>query len=141
MFLTHRQYMRFLSGGMKNTAVIAFLPGDLAARMPTLSTDVRIDGEYARKLWEKHGLDYDALGLIQTIINDGWCTRSRGGQLDFMYVDGRYGIPKHYVLGIKAAQAGRETWLTTLHPTNEREIRRRVRRAKERDTVIRAPKP
>jgi len=139
MFLTHRQYIRFLSGGIKNVAVIAFLPGDLAAHMPTLSTDVRIDGQYAKKIWEKHRLGHEALGLIQRMIDDGWCTKTRGNQLDFLYVDER-GSPKFYVLGIKAAKRGQETWVTTLHPTDEKETKRRLRRAREKDAIIRSAK-
>jgi hypothetical protein len=125
---------------MANTAIIAFLPGDLAAHIPTLSTDVRIDGDYARKLWEKHKLGHEALGLVQIMIDVGWCTKSRSNQLDFLHVDGSWGPPRHYILGIKGTKAGQETWLTTLHPTNEYEMRRRIRRAKEKGTVIRAPK-
>jgi hypothetical protein len=78
--------MRFLQGGAGNIRVVAFLPGALASRMPTLSTDVRLDGDYARKIWEKHRLGHEALGLIQTIIDHGWCTASRPHQLDFLYV-------------------------------------------------------
>jgi hypothetical protein len=139
MFLTHRQYIRFLKGGFSNTAVVAFLPGDLAALMPTLSTDVRIDGDYARKIWEKHRLGHEALGLVQTMISDGWCTKSRPNQLDFLYVGGQ-GAPRHYVLGIKSAKRGQETWITTLHPTDEGETRRRLRRAKEKGLLLRGPK-
>jgi hypothetical protein len=130
--------MRFLKGGMMNVAVVAFLPGDLAARMPTLSTDVRIDGDYARKIWEKHRLGHEALGLVQVMIDSGWCTKTRPNRLDFMYVDTGGGPPKHYVLGLKSAKAGQETWVTTLHPTNEKEIRRRLKRAKEAGVLIRA---
>lgn len=129
--------MRFLNGGMINVAVVAFLPGDLAARMPTLSTDVRIDGDYARKIWEKHRLGHEALGLVQVMINSGWCTKSRPGQLDFLYVDASRGKPRCYILGLKGTKAGQETWVTTLHPTSESEIRRRLRRAKQMDTLIR----
>lgn len=127
--------MRFLSGGMRNVAVIAFLPGHLAARIPTRSTDVRIDGDYARKIWQKHRLGHEKLGLIQPMIDRGWCTKTRNGQLDFMYVDE---AGSRYILGIKAAKGGQETWLTTLHPTNEYEIRRRLRRAREADALIRS---
>jgi len=139
MFLTHRQYIRFLSGGMKNIAVVAFLPGDLAAVMPTLSTDIRIDGDYARKIWEKHRLGHSALGLIQRIIDDGWVTKSRPNQLDFLYVHD-VALPRHYILGIKAAKGGQETWITTLHPTDENETRRRLRRAREKNQLIRSHK-
>jgi len=139
MFLTHRQYIRFLSGGMNNTAVVAFLPGDLAAFMPTLSTDVRLSGDYARKVWEKHHLGHETFGLLQTIINDGWVTKSRPNQLDFLFVHD-VGQPKHYILGIKAAKGGQETWVTTLHPTDEKETRRRLRRAKEKNLLIRSHK-
>jgi hypothetical protein len=132
--------MRLLSGGLENVAVIAFLPGDLAARVPTLSTDVRIDGEYARKLWQKHRLGHAALGLVQTIIDFGWCTKTRMNQLDFLYVDGVWDARKHYVMGIKSAKGGRETWLTTLHPSNENDMRRRIRRAQEKAAIIRGPK-
>jgi hypothetical protein len=131
--------MRFLSGGMENVAVVAFLPGELAAQIPTLSTDVRIDGQYARKIWEKHRLGHEALGLVQLMINTGWCTKSRPNQLDFLYVDGR-GAPKHFILGLKGAKRGQETWITTLHPTNETEMRRRLKRAKEKNTLIRTSK-
>jgi hypothetical protein len=86
MFLTHRQYIRFLRGGMMRVAVVAFLPGELAARMPTLSTDVRIDRDYARKIWERHRLGHEDLGLIQPIIDHGWCTKSRQNALDFIFV-------------------------------------------------------
>jgi hypothetical protein len=136
MFLYHRQYIRFLSGGMVPVAVVAFLPGDLAAQMPTLSTDVRLRSDYAKKIWEKHRLGHEALGLIQPMINRGWCTKSRQNELDFLYVDDR-ALPRHYVLGLKAARHGQETWVTTLHPTNQREIRRRLQRARETDTLIR----
>ncbi len=136
MFLSHRQYIRFLTGGLSNVAVVAFLPGDLAAHMPTLSTGIRIDGSYAKKIWQKHGLGHDVLGLVQQMVSTGWCTKSRPNQLDFLYVDTR-SIPKHYVLGIKAAKRGHETWITTLHPTDESEIRRRLRRAREKDALIR----
>jgi hypothetical protein len=136
MFLSHRQYIRFLNGGVTNVAIIAFLPGELAAYVPTLSTDVRIGGEYARKIWEKHRLGHQALGLVQIIINAGWCVKSRPGQLDFFYVDNRW-PSKHYVLGVKSAKRGQETWITTLHPTDERDMRRRLKKAKRNGALIR----
>jgi len=127
--------MRFLQGGAGNIRVVAFLPGALAARMPTLSTDVKLDGDYARKIWEKHRLGHEALGLIQTIIDHGWCTASRPHQLDFLYVSSDP-KPRHFVLGLKAARRGTETWVTTLHPTDETDLRRRLRRARKRDELI-----
>ncbi|HQT64280.1 MAG: hypothetical protein B7Z75_08615 [Acidocella sp. 20-57-95] len=137
MILTHRQYIRFLRGGTVNVQVVAFLPGDLAAQMPTLSTDVRIDGAYAKKLWEKHHLGHEALGVIQSMINRGWCTKTRPNQLDFLYVDSSGRQPKRYVLGVKSAKSGQETWLTTLHLTDELEMRRRLSRAKQKGQMIR----
>jgi hypothetical protein len=128
--------MRFLSGGQANVRTVAFLPGDLAARIPALSTDILLDGEYARKIWEKHKLGYETLGLIQTIVDRGWCTKTRPNQLDFLYVDDR-GLPKYYVLGVKAAQGGKEIWVTTLHPTSEPEIKRRLKRAREKGALVR----
>jgi hypothetical protein len=128
--------MRFLSGGMTNVAVVAFLPGDLAARMPTLSTDVKIRGDYARKIWEKHRLGHEAFALVKVIIAEGWCTQSRPNQLDFLYVDTR-GIAGYYVLGIKADKRGRETWITTLFMIDEKETNRRLRKARKNNSLIR----
>lgn len=136
MILTHRQYMRFLNGGPQFVATVAYLPGDLAARMPTLSTDIRMAGDYAKKIWEKHRLGHNVLGLIPTIVRDGWCTRRQSNQLDFFYVD-QVGTPKRYILGLKASRAGQETWVSTLYPTDEHEIRRRLNKARKQDYLLR----
>ena len=69
MLLYPRQYVRFMDGREDPSAVMAFLPGDLAAAMPTVSTDVRIGREYATKLLGKHGLRHAALGVIQCAID------------------------------------------------------------------------
>jgi hypothetical protein len=87
MLLYPRQYVRFLDGRMSDVAIVAFLPGHLAAQMPTLSTDVRIGREYAQKLWAKHGLGYGCFRLFQPAIDDGWCAKSRDNGLDFIYID------------------------------------------------------
>jgi hypothetical protein len=105
--------------------------------MPTLSTDVRISSPYARKIWEKHRLGHQEFGLIQLMINRGYCTKSRENGLDFMYVDDRM-IPKRYVLGLKSAKRGQETWITTLYRIDEQELRRRLKRAKKHGFLIRA---
>jgi hypothetical protein len=138
MFLYPRQYVGFLDGRMADVAVVAFLPGHLAARMPTLSTDVRIGREYALKMWTQHHLGHSAFGLIQSIINDGWCTKSRENELDFLYVD-LEGESKRYILGLKSARGGQETWITTLHVSNEQQIRRRVKQALASDRMVRGP--
>ena len=137
MFLYHRQYIRFLRGQGPSVAVVAFLPGDLAARVPTLSTEVRLGRDYAKKIWEKHRLGHEHLGLIQPMIDDGWCTKSRADGLDFLYVDDRR-RPARYILGIKGAKRGHETWVTTLYAVNEDEVRRRLRRANKEGTLIRS---
>jgi hypothetical protein len=40
-------------------------------------------------------------------------------------------------LGLKATRRGHETWVTTLYATSEMEVRRRLRKAKTVDAVIR----
>ena len=137
MLLYPRHYVRFLDGREGNFAVVAFLPGDLAARMPTLSTEVRIGRSHALKLWEKHNLGYADLGVIQRAIDNGWCTKSREAALDFLYIDSAT-PPRRFVLGIKAAYGGEETWVSTLHRSDEHQIRRRLRRAREADKLLRA---
>lgn len=135
MLLYPRHYMRFLDGRGSEFAVVAFLPGELAARMPTLSTEVRIGRENAMKIWTKHRLGYWELGIIQRAIDHGWCAKSRSSSLDFLYVspDG-----KRYVLGLKAAYGGQETWVTTLYQTQEVKIRKRLSQANKDQALIRS---
>jgi hypothetical protein len=137
MLLSPRHYLRFLDGRNGPFAIVGFLPGDLAARMPTLSTEVRIGRDYAKKLWEKHHLGHGDLGMIQRAIDHGWCTKSRGNALDFLYVD-TAGQPLRFILGLKSAYGGAETWVTTLHKSDEQQIRRRLRRARAGGTLLRA---
>jgi hypothetical protein len=136
MLLYPRHYVRFLDGREGNFAVAAFLPGDLAACIPTLSTEVRIGRDHARKLWEKHRLGHADLGVIQRAIDNGWCTKSRNAALDFLYIDQTMPA-RRFVLGIKATYGGQETWVSTLHRSDEHQIRRRLRRARETDMLLR----
>jgi hypothetical protein len=144
MLLYPRQYVRFLDGRMGNMAIVAFLPGHLAAQMPTLSTDVRIGREYAQKLWAKHGLGHGSFRLFQPAIDHGWCAKSRDNGLDFIYIDSSRayidarGEPVRFILGLKSARGGQETWVTTLHPSTEQQVRRRLRRATDSGRLIRA---
>jgi hypothetical protein len=131
-----RHYRRFLRGKEGTSQIVAFLPGYLGAHIPTLTTEVGIKYEYARKLLEKHGLGHEALGLIQAAIDYGWCTRTRPSSLDFIYIEG-FISPRRYILGIKAVPRGSELWVTTLYSCNERELRRRLRLARSQSQVIR----
>jgi hypothetical protein len=128
--------MRFLSGNFADVAVVGFLPGEFAAQMPTLSTAVQISSAYAKKIWEKHRLGHQVFGLIQPIIDCGYCIKSRKNNLDFLYIDDR-SLPKRYLLGLKAARGGKETWVTTLYTIDEQELRRRLKRANKADSLIR----
>ncbi len=74
--------------------------------------------------------------MIQPIIDHGYCTKSRENGLDFLYIDDRI-RSKRYVLGLKAARNGQETWITTLHLIDETELRRRLKRAKKTGTLMR----
>jgi len=123
MLLAPRHYQRFLDGRNGTFAIVGFLPGDLAARMPTLSTEVRIGRDYAKKLWEKHHLGHGDLAMIQRAIDHGWCAQSRGNALDFLYVDTDR-QPTRFILGLKCAYGGTETWVTTLHKSDEQQISR-----------------
>lgn len=129
--------MRFLRGEHSADVVVAFLPGDLAAQMPTLSTDIRLGSEYAKKVWEKHHLGHDELGLIQTIVDNGWCTKTRPGSLEFLFVRDQ-GPHTHYLLAVKSARSGRETWIATIYRTNEQEVRRRLKKARKDGQLIRS---
>jgi hypothetical protein len=135
MLLYPRHYMRFLDGRGPESAVVGFLPGDLAARMPTLSTDVRIGRENAAKIWSKHRLGYWELSIIQQAIDHGWCAKSRSSSLDFLYVNPE---GRRYLLGLKAAYGGQETWVTTLYPTKEAKVRKRLREANAAGLLIRS---
>jgi hypothetical protein len=130
------QYRRFLRGKEGSYKIVAFLPGYLGAHIPTLTTDVGIEYTYARKLLEKHGLRHEALILIQAAIDYGWCTRTRPGSLDFIYIEGST-YPRRYILGIKAVPTMSELWVTTLYSCNEWELRRRIKAARVRNQVIR----
>jgi len=122
--------------GRGQFATVARLTGDIAAWMPTMSLDVRISKEYVAKMFGKHGLKYEDLGIVQRAIDEGWCTKSRENALDFIYVDTR-GQPRRFILGLKSAAHGRETWFQTLYMADEMEVRRRLRRAMERGKFIR----
>lgn len=136
MPLHPRHYRRFLKGREGKSKIVAFLPGHLGAYIPTVTTDVGIEYAYARKIFEKHGLGHEALSLIQAAIDTGWCTRTRPGGLDFIYIEGLFN-PRRYILGIKSVPRKPELWVTTLYSCNERELRRRLHLARKWGQVIR----
>jgi hypothetical protein len=138
MLLYPRQYVRFIDGREGDSAVLAILPGELAARMPTLSTEIKIHRAYAIKIWEKHNLRPNDLAVVQKAVLHGWCTKSRNDSLDFLYVDPTTSIPRRLIVGIKSAYGGQETWLTTMYKAEESEIRRRLKKARKANRLIRS---
>jgi hypothetical protein len=138
MRLHPRQFIRFLDGRAGDQTVIAFLPGDLGARIPTLATDVLIKCEYANKLRMKHHLLYEHFSIIQPTIDKGVCIRSeKSGQLEFLYADQKI-FGSRFLLVLKAANGGREVWLVTFFRTNDAQIKSKLRRAAQSGTIVRA---
>lgn len=122
---------------MGKQAVVAFLPLDLGRYMQTHSTAVLVGREYALKTQVKHRLKYEHFSLIQTVIDKGWCCKSdKENHLEFMYVDDKI-FGSRFLLVLKSAKLGRETWLVTFFRTNDAQINSRLRRAKARNTLLR----
>jgi hypothetical protein len=119
-------------------AIVARLPGDIAAWMPTSCLEVGITREYIDKIFVKHRLTARELDIVQHAIDKGWCIRPSDGKLDFLYVHNDGPSVRRFVVGIKSANHRRETWFQTLHRTDEEQVRRRLRQAKKSDCLIRA---
>ncbi|MDE2515163.1 MAG: hypothetical protein KGL12_03960 [Rhodospirillales bacterium] len=131
-----RHYVQFLDGRRGKAAVIARLPGEIAARLPAQTLDVQIGQDYALKLIRKHNLNYADLAMVQPAIDLGWCTRTRPAMLDFLYVT-QEPFPRRFILGVKVARGGMEVWLQTFYRCTESDIRRRLRRAQEANALFR----
>lgn len=136
MSLNPKHYSRFLRGHEGNWTIVGFLHGDLAAWMPTLANDVRLGRHYAIKIWEKHNLSYSDLAVVQLAIDAGYCTQSRPSALDFIYVEPN-GRQRRFILGLKTANNSAEVWVTTLYQCDEKELRRRLKRARSTNKIIR----
>ncbi len=120
----------------RGPAIVARLRGDIAAHLPTTSLDVRISKEYVDKIFTKHRLTYEDLDVVQFALDNGWCIKSTAGKLDFLCVmeSERH---RRFVVGIKTANGGLETWFQTLHLTDEEQIKRRLKQARKHGTLIR----
>lgn len=142
MFLPPRQLVRLLDdrcrgpeGERLDHAVVGFLPLHLGAILPTLSTDIRLGVEYARKLIWRHSLSHGEFAVISEMIADSYCFREKAAHLTLMGYSVRYERP--YTLVLKAARGGTETWVSTFHRTEHQQLRSKVRRAAAKGLVFR----
>lgn len=104
--------------------------------MQTLCPNIRLGEDYARKLILKHELKWDDLVAIEDLVADAFCFREKAHHLTFMgYSSSREG--RAYSLVLKAAARGTETWVVTLHRTNEQQIRSKVERARAANRLLR----
>ena len=85
------------------------------------TTELRIEHQYAKKLIQKHGLNYEHFTMVQTTIDQGWCGPDRGDLL-FVYADYDH-FHTHFKLAIKEAQNGDELWLLTFHPVTMKKVK------------------
>lgn len=132
--LCDRRY-RGPDGNHIDYGVVAFLPLEIGRYMPTLATEVRLGQEYARKIVTKHNLIWEDLSAIQDLIYDSFCIQEKIRHLLFIgFSESRQ---KLFNLVLKSARYDSETWVATLHRTEELQLRARVRRAREAGRLIR----
>lgn len=129
--------LRDRAGQQANHAIIGFLPLTLGALLPTLSTDIRLSIEYARKLAVIKRLAYRELLVIDRLLKDSFCFREKASHLTFMWYDPV--SEKPYTLVLKSARSGTETWLVTFHRTDEQQLRSKIRRSESAGTLFRRP--
>jgi hypothetical protein len=122
---------------MAATATIAFLPGDLGAWVRCFVSDVRITRDYARKTLEKHRLKYEDFLVIEPAIARGYCILSKTNFLEFLYLDDDRIPGGWFVFVVKSAKAGSECWFVSLYRSNPLQVRSKLRRARQAETLIR----
>lgn len=127
MLLLPRYFVRFLDGRMGEKAVIAFLPLDLGAHMPTLACNVTVAREYALKLQLKHKLKYEHFCIIQKAIDFGYCVRHKKNHLEFLYIDDKK-FNSCFNLVLKSAAERQETWLVTFFRCRREQIDSHLKR-------------
>lgn len=125
MKLSPRFLMEFMRGMYAPWQVIAFVPGEFAARIGARTSDLRIRRDYALKLRHKHRFQYHHFELIQKTINEGWIVIERG-DLVFVY---SFDAPYHatFALAVKREGRGDELWLKTFHRIDRRKLNRLIR--------------
>jgi hypothetical protein len=132
--LFDRRYRNAL-GAPVPYAVVASLPLHIGRYMPTLATEVWLGQEYAEKIIRKHRLVFDDLIVASELIADSFCIKEKPNHLSFL---GFSASRNHlYLLVLKSNKIGRETWVATLHKTEEQQLRSRVRRARKDGNVLR----
>lgn len=138
MKLSARFLMEFMRGMYAPWQVIAFVPGDYAARIGCRSSDLRMHREYALKLRHKHRFRYSDFELIQTAINEGWVVIERGDLVFVLVVDSP--LYATFALVVKRERIGDELWLKTFHRIDPVKLKRLLRNG-EMLRVHRGPAP
>jgi hypothetical protein len=127
MMLPAARHLReFMLGLHGSTQTIAFVPGELVARINARSCNLMIERECARKLLHKHRLRYEHWGMIQIAIDHGYALLSRRSpgkpELLFAYVDDAI-FNSNFLLAIKQANAGSEIWMKSFYRCEPSRIR------------------
>lgn len=128
MIIPPRQFVAFMDGRLGDWITIAHLPGLFGAHINALTTEVRIQRAYARKMIDKHRLLHAHFEMIQVAVDRGWCrVDDRRRSLGFLLDDD---VLHHtiFLLAIKTAAGGEELWLRTFHRSNAEQLRSHLRR-------------
>ena len=140
MLLKPRHFIRLFdnryrdaTGERASYATVAVLPLSVGAYMPTRAPEVFLGVDYAQKLIRKHHLRYEDFVAISELIDDSYCIKEKPNHLTFMGY--RRGKGEAFILVLKAAKAGSETWVVTLHRSNSAQISGKLRR--HRPSLIR----
>jgi hypothetical protein len=97
MIIQPRHFVRFIDGRAGNQINIAFLPGELGARINTLQTSVSLRLDYARKIMG-HRIKYEGFVQIQDTIDNGICMIEDEYRLTFLYVKDNVRPEIHFLL-------------------------------------------
>lgn len=133
MLLQPRHFIRLIDGRLRDSsgrqldrAVVATLPLGIGAYMPTRSPKVLLGREYAQKMMIKHHLRYEDFTAIKDLIEDSHCIREKANHLTFMGY--KKSNAEAFILVLKTARGGDETWVVTLHRSKEAQLRSKLRR-------------
>jgi hypothetical protein len=124
MIIQPRHFVRFIDGRAGDQISIAFLPGELGARIYTLQTNVSLRLDYAKKL-VRHRIRYEGFSEIQNTIDNGMCMIADEYRLKFLYVKDQV-RPEIYFLLIKTDSTRSELWLVTFHRVKKKQFTSRL---------------
>lgn len=126
---------RTVGGERVRFASIVQLPLSIGSYLPTLSTDVLLGTEYAKKIVLQHDLKYEDLLEIPHLIETAAIIKEKPQHLSFLGQERNGSRLFNFV--IKSNVKRDEVWVATLHQIRMADLNRKLKRAQQSGNSLR----